>query len=200
MKIYWLILKDLKVEFRRGFELLSLLLFVLLVSLLISQSSYFLSESVLVPSLFILVIFISIFVSTMTFTKEMDKGTIFSIKLAPVHPSLVFTSKFIFTFILVTLNGLIAILFLVLFSSAYNLLNILHVFILFSAYLSVVSSFSSALAMYSESRSSLASMLIFIFVMPIIPSILKMDVLILFIGFLVMFLTFILLFDYIMEV
>ena len=200
IKLLYLVLKDLKIEIRRGFELSSLFLFVLLVSLLISYSSYFVFKYVAIPSFFILVIFVAIFSSTTTFVREVDKNTLLGLKIAPIKPATVFMSKSIFTFILVSINGLFASIFLTVFTRSFAPLEILPAFFVFAVYVSTVSSFSSALVMYSEGKSSLIPMLTFVFVFPIIPSLMNLNVQILALETALIFLAFTVLFDYLMEI
>jgi len=200
MKAYYLILKDLKVESRRGFEIISLFLFVLVASFLISQSSYFMSRKITIPAFWLTIIFVSVFVSTTTFVREIDSKTIFGLKLLPISPLLMFISKTAFTYILVISQGFFGMLFLALFSSNWKIFSITPLFIVFSFYLSSVSSFSSALVMYSEGRSFLIPMLIFIFVAPIILTVLKSDVFTLLLESIVLFLTFIALFEFVIEI
>ncbi len=200
MRLLWLLLKDIRVESRRGFEVISVILFVFISSLLISQSSYVISRDTIVPAFWLTVVFIAIFTSTTSFIREIDKNTFFGLKLLPVSPLTVFMSKTIFTFILISSLGTLELLLLATFSSYWEILDLITIFMVFSLYLSIVSSFSSALVMYSEGRSFLVPMLMFIFISPVILTILKQDIYTLLIETSVLFAAFLTLSEYVLEV
>jgi len=171
-KVYYILLKDLKVEIRRLFEILASISFVTVASLVIAQSAFkSLTPQLVVPALWVILIFIAIFTSTTTFTREADKKTLYGLKIIPVSPSIVFLSKTIFILMLMLFQGTIEILLLTVFSSQWYLLspNIIVVFIILSVYVSAVAAFTSAIVMYSEGRSFLIPMLVLIFTAPIIP-------------------------------
>lgn len=172
-----LLVKDLKVEIRRKFEILSSASFVLISSLLVAQASFVTTEDLIAPSFFVIVIFIAVFTSTTSFVREMDSKTIYGLKLLPIPPHIIFLAKALFTFILIIFQGFLELLFLSLFSNRFDLFKLTPVFILFSFYISVVSAFASALVMYSEGRSFLIPMIIFIFTFPTIVTLLKLDAL-----------------------
>jgi len=174
MKIIWLLLKDLKVEGRRKFEILASFSFVLVSSLLISQSSFYATQELIIPAFLLTVVFIAVFTSTTSFVREMDNKTLYGLKLLPIPAYVIFISKTLFTFILITLQGFAELFFLTIFSG-YNLFGILAIFVVFSFYISVIASFSSALVMYSEGRGFLIPMLIFVFTAPVIAVLLRMD-------------------------
>ena len=200
MKVMWLILKDLKVETRRCFEILASISFVLISSLLISYASHYTTIELIVPSLWLVITFIAVFTSTMSFTREVDSKTLYGLKLLPISAQTVFISKVVFTFILIVIQGFIAVFALVLFSGYIELLKIIWIFLIFSAYISVVSAFSSALVMYSEGRGYLMPMLIFIFTVPILMALIKQDLPVLILEVTAMSCVIISLASYVLEV
>ena len=175
MKLFWLILKDLRVELRRGFEILASVSFILVSSLLISHASFYTTKELIVPAFWLTVIFIAVFTSTTSFIREIDSKTLYGLRLLPISAYTVFISKTIFTFVLITTQGLLELIFLAVFSGYYGIFDIFAMFIVFSLYISVIASFASALVMYSEGRAFLIPMLIFIFTTPVIMTLLKND-------------------------
>ena len=174
MRIIYLVRKDLIIEFRRGHEILSSLAFIIGASIIISEASYRLNMVELTtPSLMVILVFLSIFNSMMTSVREADKRTLYNLRLIPMPPVYLYYSKIIFSLIISSLEALIVILTMELFTPGANMLDwriILPVSILIIQ-LSIVSSFVSALVMYSEGRSFLIPMLIIIFIVPILPAI-----------------------------
>ncbi len=166
-----LLVKDLKVEIRRRFEVVSFTSFVLLSSLMISKAY----PTNPFPSLFILVTFLAVFTSTTSFTREMDSKTIYGLKLLPYCPYEIFLEKVIFSFLLIAFQGFLGVFFTSIFGDV-NTIEILPVFLTFSFYMATVSSFSSALVMYSEGRAFLTPMIVFIFTLPILIPLLELNV------------------------
>jgi len=169
-----IIVEDLKVEIRRRFEVLASLSFVLSSSLLIAQAGL-VSKSIIYPAFFIVVIFLAVFTSTTSFLREMDSKTIYGLKLLPIHPYTVFLAKSLFTFLLIVFQGFLEMIFLAIFSNDFGLFGLTPIFLIFSFYIAVISSFSSALVMYSEGRGFLIPMLIFIFTSPVLIPLLRLD-------------------------
>ncbi|ADB57707.1 hypothetical protein [Archaeoglobus profundus] len=170
-----LLIKDLKIEVRRKFEILASLSFVLVSSLLIAQSSYLLARNLIVPAFFIVLIFVAVFTSTTSFLREMDSKTIYGLKLLPYHPYTIFIAKTIFTFVLILFQGFLGMVFLAVFSNDFSLFGLTLTFIVFSFYIAIISAFSSALVMYSEGRSFLIPMIVFVFAVPVLTPLLKQD-------------------------
>jgi heme exporter protein B len=171
-----LLIKDLKVELRRKFELLASLSFVLVSSLMIAQASHLTTKDLLMPSFFIVVVFIAVFTSTTSFVREMDSKTINALKLAPISSQVIFLSKSVFSFVSIFFQGFLELLFLSVFSNDFSLFTAIPVFVVFSFYIAVVSAFSSALVMYSEGRAFLTPMLVFTFTAPIVMPLMRSDV------------------------
>ena len=178
MRIIYLVRKDLIIEFRRSHEILSSLAFIIGASIIVSEASYRLNMVELTtPSLMVILVFLSIFNSTMTFIREVDRRTMYSLRLIPMPPVYLYYSKIIFSLIISSVEALIVILSMALFTPGTNILNwrvIVSVSMLIIQ-LSIVSSFVSALVMYSEGRSFLIPMLIIIFIVPILPAIIVLS-------------------------
>ncbi len=170
--IYAIVRKDLTLEVRRGYEYLSSLAFVIAASLVISQIIVKLfREDLFIPSIWIVIVFIGIFTTSNSFIREVDKKTIYGLRLLPIPSSTLFLAKTIYTYILVFTQSLLYLLFQMLFTMMIPKLTIQLVvtLLLFTFNISVIASFTSALVMYSEGRSFLIPMLIFVFSLPIIP-------------------------------
>ncbi len=194
-----LIIKDFKIELRRKFEILSSLTFVTISSLLIAYASFLTTQKIIIPSFFVVVLFIAIFTSTTSFIREMDSKTIYGLKLVPISPSLIFFAKTTFTFLLILFQGFLELLLLSIFSNSFALLSIIPIFIIFSFHISVISAFASALVMYSEGRSFLIPMIVFIFTLPIIIPLLRFDLITLLLETLAISLSVFSLSSYILE-
>lgn len=194
-----LIIKDFKIELRRKFEILSSLTFVTISSLLIAYASFLTTQKIIIPSFFVVVLFIAIFTSTTSFIREMDSKTIYGLKLVPISPSLIFFAKTTFTFLLILFQGFLELLLLSIFSNSFALLLIIPIFIIFSFHISVISAFASALVMYSEGRSFLIPMIVFIFTLPIIIPLLRFDLITLLLETLAISLSVFSLSSYILE-
>lgn len=170
--VYAIIKKDLTLELRRGYEYLSSLAFVIAASLVISQIiSKLFREDLFIPSIWIVIVFIGIFTTSNSFIREVDKKTIYGLRLLPIPASTVFLSKTIYTYILVLSQSILYLMFQTLFTMLSPKLSIdlFIILVIFTFNISVIASFTSALVMYSEGRSFLIPMLIFIFSLPVIP-------------------------------
>ncbi len=194
-----LIVKDFKVELRRKFEILSSLTFVAVSSLISAYASFLTTKEIIIPSFFIILVFIAVFTSTTSFIREMDSKTIYGLRLIPISPVIVFLSKTLFTFSLVILQGLVELLLLSIFSNDFNLIAILPIFVVFSFYIAVVSAFSSALVMFSEGRGFLIPMIVFIFTLPVVSPLMDMDLITLLLETVAISLSIISLSSYVLE-
>ena len=171
-RIYHMLMKDVMIEARRGFEVLASIGFVSASSLIIAEAAVkSVTPRFVIPALWIIVVFIAVFTATTTFVREVDKKTIYGMKLLPISSSTIFISKMLFTLLLILLQGGFSLILLAVFSGQLYMLslNMLIVFIVLSIHVSAIASFTSALVMYSEGRAFLIPMLIFILTIPIIP-------------------------------
>jgi len=173
-----LLWKDFTVEARRALELVTTLLFSLIVASFVGFS-----VSKFSPDRFVgLVIggtgivltqaFIAIFVAIMSFVREADRGTLTGLKLAPVTPVTLYVSKLIFTLILVEVFTVIAYGALIYFGG-YTLEPMrgsLAILLASGLYLSVVSAFTSALSIHLEAKLALIPTLILALSAPLMQS------------------------------
>ena len=171
-RIYYMFMKDVMIEARRGFEILASIGFISASSIIIAQAAVkSFTPQFVIPALWIIVIFIAVFTATTTFVREVDKKTIYGMKLLPIPPSIIFISKMLFTLLLILLQGVFSLILLAVFSDQLYILStdMLIVFTILSIHISAVASFTSALVMYSEGRAFLIPMLVFILTIPVIP-------------------------------
>jgi len=170
-RVIALLVKDIRIELRRGHEILASIAFVSIASLAMSLFAYKSQNfEFVVPSLWLFTLFISIFISMITFVSEHDKNTLVGLRILPISPSLIFVSKAIFTYLITVVESMVALVLLSIFSSTWILFNpvIILVLFVFTLYLAGVSSFTSLLVMYSEGRSFLIPVLIFILSVPLL--------------------------------
>ncbi len=176
-QVYWMLVKDLMVESRRGFEILASMGFISAAALVIAQAAFeSLTPKLVIPAFWITILFIAIFTSTTAFVREADKKTLPGLRLIPISPSVIFLSKTLFTFLLILGQGFIEIILLAVFSSQWYLISdrVLITFVVSSLHISAIAAFASALVMYSEGRAFLIPMLIFVLTAPIIPTVLTL--------------------------
>lgn len=171
-KIYWALVKDLKIEIERSFEIIASIGFVAIGALIIAQAAYIALEPALVmPAFWVVLLFVAMFTSTTTFIREADKKTLFGLKLIPTSPALIYIGKTLFTFIMLLIQGTVGIALLAVFSGQWYLISarFFAVFVLLSVYFSVVATFVSAVVMYSEGKVVLLPILLLVMCAPLIP-------------------------------
>jgi ABC-type transport system involved in cytochrome c biogenesis permease component len=108
-----------------------------------------------------------VFASWKSFIKELEKGTLYSLLLTPISPASHFFSKLLLSVLLIETMSIISF-FSVFFSgglikpSIYIVMGILAM----GLYLSAVSSFSSVVGVYVESRGLLVPLVILVLSLP----------------------------------
>lgn len=171
--------KDLTVEFRRLYEVLSILAFsmgsILICSFAWRAGVNFGPETVS-AALWIILFFASILTFTTSFTREMDRGTMEGLKSLPCSAFTILLGKTLYSVVILLLVELTllpsAVIFLNLKVSYINLLRLFAFFVVSALNLSLAGSFTSALVMFSEGKNLLLSFLLFPISIPtLIPSI-----------------------------
>ena len=157
--------KDLKVEFRRGYELLSILTFAVSSILIVSfnwRSMNSPEPQVISIVLWIITFFSSILILTTSFAREVDRGTIEGLRSIPVYTESVLLSKFIYGFTLMILIILISLFSSLVFMNVNSLYLLSLIFSFFLGYLNLmlVGSMISAMLIYSEGKTLLMSFLL----------------------------------------
>jgi len=168
-QIYLLLKKDLMVEVRRWYEVTSLVAFPM-VSTLAFGYAYYGTDAPTLPFalLWITLLFTVVFTTVTSFIREAERKTIYGLKTLPCSPLTLYLSKFLYTFFLNTIIGLTIILLIHVFIGLQTLLiaEFHLLFLVELACLSAVSSFASALTMYSEGKTLLLPFLLFFFSLP----------------------------------
>ncbi len=166
--------KDLKIEFRRTYELLSILTFSIS-SVLLSSFSWrgglTVNSEFISVTVWIIFFFTGILGLTTTFIREVDKGTLGGLKTLPCSPLAILAGKTIYAFILLFTVEIILTPFLIVFlnlSTSKTLIHLLLTFLLGTFNLSIVGSFVSSFVIYSEGKTLLCSLLLFPVCTPIL--------------------------------
>lgn len=170
--------KDLRTEFRRPYEIISILIFSVSSILVCSFAWGGMASSpeVAAAALWVILFFASVLTFTTSFIGEMDRGTLDGLKTLPCSPSAILLGKTLYAIVLLFLVESV----LLLFSRVFLNLKLSQGFIELSLFfflgitdLSFAGSFVSALVMFSEGRTLLLSFLLLPICMPVlIPSVL----------------------------
>jgi heme exporter protein B len=174
--------KDLKAEFRRAHEILSILLFSIS-SILICSFAWGTTlashPEVAAAALWIILFFASVLTFTTSFTREMDRGTLGGLKTLPCSPSAVLFGKILYAIVMLFLVECVLLLFSSVFLNlrlSEKIVEFLLIFFLGIVDLSFAGSFVSGLVMFSEGKTLLLSFLLFPICMPVlIPSVLATE-------------------------
>jgi heme exporter protein CcmB len=166
--------KDLRTEFRRAYELLSVLTFSVS-SILVCSFAWgggaTVEPGVVSAALWIILFFASVLVFTTSFTREMDRGTLGGLKTLPCHPLSILYGKILYATVLLLLVGCVLIPFSVIFLNldlSRGSLDFLVLCFLGIVCLSFAGSFVSSLLMFSEGKTLLLSFLLFPICMPVL--------------------------------
>lgn len=168
--------KDIKVELRRSYEILSILAFSvssLLTCSFVWGSAVTVSSEVASATLWIILFFTSVLAFTTSFTREMDRGTLGGLKTLPCPAFSILLGKFLYVMILLFLVEFVLLTFSIVFFNLRILESFagyLPVFIIGIIDLSFAGSFVSSLVMFSEGRTLLLSFLLFPICMPVLIS------------------------------
>ena len=157
--VWEILLKDLRLELRRRYEIYSVVIFALLSNLLFAFALGPSDSNVLefVPAIiWMSILFIGMLGFTTVFIREMDKGTLDGLRLAPIYPQAILIGKTLYTFILMSVGAIFIVpSSMIILNYVFNSdgLLVVAVLILGIFNLAIVGSIVSALAMYSESRA-----------------------------------------------
>jgi heme exporter protein B len=170
--------KDLRTEFRRSYEILSILSFsvgsILICSLAWSGSGAT-DPEVAGAALWVILFFSSILVFTTSFTREADRGTLGGLKTLPCSSLAILLGKIIYGTALLFFVECVLIPFSIIFLNlelGTRFPALLLVCFLGAIGLSFAGSFVSGLVMFSEGKTLLLSFLLIPICMPVlIPSV-----------------------------
>lgn len=167
--------KDLRTEFRRSYEVLSILTFsvgsILICSFAWSGSSIGSEPEVAAAALWIILFFASILAFTTSFTREADRGTLGGLKTLPCSPLAILAGKIIYGTVLLFFVECVLIPFSIIFLNLElggRFPALLLVCLLGAVGLSFAGSFVSGLVMFSEGKTLLLSFLLIPVCMPVL--------------------------------
>ncbi len=176
--VFYITLKDLRLEFRRKYEVFSMITFAF-ISVLMSSfslgpfSPY--SNEILPALLWIIFLFTGMLGFYTIFAREMEQGTINGLRVLPTSSQAILLGKVLYGFLLMSIVEVFVVpLSTVLFRYSFNSnpLFVVLVFALGTLDLAVVGATVSGLTMYTESRTILIPLLTFPLVLPVfIPSV-----------------------------
>lgn len=159
--------KDLLITARSPWELLALLVFSSLSAIPVTLSQ----ESSLEQATSIVLLFITIYSSTQSYIKELRLGTLDLYHLYPVTPIIHFTSKIVYTLMLLVTAILVFTLTILILGVGYlEALNILFLSLASSIYLSSAASIASLISTYLRSEVSLLIAITAILSLPVLLS------------------------------
>lgn len=166
--------KDLKAEFRRSYEVLSILTFSV-GSILICSFAWAggktVEPEVAGAALWIILFFASILTFTTSFTREADQGTLGGLRTLPCSPIAILIGKIIYGIVLLFFVECVLIPFSIIFLSldlGGRFPALLLVCFLGVVGLSFAGSFVSGLVMFSEGKTLLLSFLLIPICMPVL--------------------------------
>ena len=176
--VFYLALKDLRLEIKRKYEIFSMITFAFL-SVLVSSFSlgpYSPYAIEIVPALiWIILLFAGMFSFYTSFAREMENGTINGLRLLPTSSQVILIGKILYGFILICIVEVVVVpVSMVLFGYSFNSspLFVVLVFILGTLDFAVVGAIVSGLTMYTESKTVLIPLLTLPLVLPVmVPSV-----------------------------
>lgn len=160
-------LKDLQLEARRRYELISMFAFA---TISVFSLSYALGTSpphveYIVPTIiWITILFVGMFAFSTVFIREMDMGTIDGLRLLPSPPHVILLGKSLFCFFTMGLVEVFLIplsMFFFNYSFKSDPLLVIAIFILGTLAIALIGTVVSALTMYAESKMLIIPLLTF---------------------------------------
>ncbi len=174
--------RDLLIESRRAYEILSTVFFAASATILISLAwgtpiSITIEEAA--ASLWIIIFFTSILLFTTSFAREMDRGTIGGLRTIPSSPFAILLGKVIYSIVLMLLVLGVLLPLSIVFLNVQPTLKIFELLLILTVgvvNLSFAGSFVSSIVMYSEGKTLLLPFLLFPISMPIfVPALLSTE-------------------------
>jgi len=184
-----ILFKDLKSEVRQIHDLISILLFDI-ISIFIFSSAYNVStqeqnmtSEIFVIEIWVIIFFTLIFLMAKLFIKEKESGTLNGILSAPVSPNIIFMSKILFGFLLLSLIEVVLMLFGFLLSNPSGIILNVPIWLFFlvaillpTLDLCITGTLVSAFSMYAKNKSFILPVLLFPILLPIASPIISMNV------------------------
>ncbi len=174
--------RDLLIESRRAYEILSTIFFAASTVILTSIAwgtpiSITVEEGA--ASLWIIIFFTSILSFTTSFAREMDRGTIGGLRTIPCSPLAILFGKVIYSIALLLLVLIILLPLSIVFLNVQPSLKLVELFLILiigTVDLAFAGSFVSSIVMYSEGKTLLLPFLLFPISIPVfIPALLSTE-------------------------
>ncbi|MEE9585620.1 MAG: heme exporter protein CcmB [Nitrososphaerales archaeon] len=174
--------RDLLIESRRAYEILSTVFFAASATILTSLAwgtpiSITIEEAA--ASLWIIIFFTSILLFTTSFAREMDRGTIGGLRTIPSSPFAILLGKVIYSIVLMLLVLGVLLPLSIVFLNVQPTLKIFELLLILTVgvvNLTFAGSFVSSIVMYSEGKTLLLPFLLFPISMPIfVPALLSTE-------------------------
>ncbi|OWJ54006.1 hypothetical protein Pdsh_09025 [Pyrodictium delaneyi] len=167
--------RDILLDLRRRVEAGSMLVFSLAAGVLtayVMKGVAGVNAAAASVSLVLVLIFLAVFGSLSSFVREADRGTLDGLRLAPVGAEVIFLAKFVYSFAVITMQALVFIMSLGFFAQIGVMFSpvVLMLIIVSSMYLAAVSSFTSAILVFSEARAVLMPVMVLVLVLPYVQS------------------------------
>ncbi|MCE4611774.1 MAG: ABC transporter permease [Desulfurococcales archaeon] len=164
-RVLYLLWKDLLLDYRNPYSLGTQAIFSLsagVVSGLAARSSPWPPESLAPATLALVSLFNSVYASYSTFIREREQGTLEALQLIPGGPLALYASKLLYSAFIIASFNIVYILAYVLFSGASHVasLGVFEWALTASLFMAAVSSFSSAMLVYSSSYTTLAPLIV----------------------------------------
>lgn len=174
--------KDLKIEFRRAYEILSILIFSIssiLICSFVWATTIASHPEVAAAAVWVIIFFASVLTFTTSFTREMDRGTLGGLKTLPCSPFAILIGKILYAIVLLSLVEFVLLIVSTVFLKlglSTRPIELLLIFMLGTVNISFAGSFTSSLVMYSEGKTLLLSFLLLPICMPaLLPSVLATE-------------------------
>ncbi len=172
LKVKRMLWKDLVIEVRNLPEIGSALVFSVASSTVLGFSASRLSSDpfiVLTVGLIMIELFLAVFTSIMSVIKEEELGTLDGLRSSPVEPHILFLVKLIVNLVLLESLTIVALITTLILSGATSEFVIICTLVLpLGIYLAAVSSFSSAISIYLQTRGILLPTMILVLSLPAI--------------------------------
>ena len=171
--VWLLAVKDLRSEFRRPYEVISLLTFaigaVLIAGLTLGGGRV--PPEMVASLIWILLLFLTTLTYTTSFARESDRGTLGGLKSLPCSPLAILGGKVVYGTLLIFMAGFVLLFFTSLFlplDTGGRYAEFLLIFALGATGLSLAAAFVSGLVMFSEGSTLLLSFLLIPICVPIL--------------------------------
>lgn len=167
-----ILLKDIKLEFRRKVEAGSMLVFAVaagtLTAFVLSAPISASPANTITVGILLTMIFLSSFASLSSFIREGEQGTLDGLRAAPLAAEALYLAKLFYSFIIILVESLVYLVSTAFFSSRFDVISLPVIILVLSStlFFAAVSSFVSALIVYTEAKGILLPIVIIVLILP----------------------------------